>query len=236
MTNREFIASPLGVVCDFDGTATLLDVGDEISKHFGGLAQWEAATARFRSGALDTRGVIESIYRDVGASEAEVRAFAAEHGRLRPGFADLVAACRARGTRFILASGGLRQYIEAVLEKELDAELRAHVEIRANEGVFPSREGDLVRVRFPGDVASRELGCVACGSCKRVAVRDLRAAGAAQVIGIGDGFADRCLAQFADRVFARAGSYLDKHCQASSVERVPFETLHAAAEAVTTFR
>ena len=235
MITPETHSSPLGVVCDFDGTATLLDIGDEISKHFGGLAQWEAATGRFRSGALDTRGVIESIYREVTASEHELRAFAADRGRLRPGFAELVAACRARGAPFILASGGLRQYIEAVLEEQLPAELRAHVEIRANEGIFPEREGDFIRVRFPGEVAARELGCVACGSCKRVAVRDLRLAGATQVIGIGDGFADRCLAQFADRVFARAGSYLDRHCLAGSVERVPFETLHRAADAVASF-
>ena len=119
--------TPLAVVCDFDGTATLLDIGDEISKHFGGVEHWETETARFRRGELDTRGIIEAIYAKVLASEEEVRAFAAATARLRPGFSDLVAACRARGAPFFLASGGLRQYIEAVLAANLAPDLRAHV-------------------------------------------------------------------------------------------------------------
>jgi 2-hydroxy-3-keto-5-methylthiopentenyl-1-phosphate phosphatase len=48
----------LAVVCDFDGTATVLDIGDEISKHFGGEEFWESESARFRNGELDTRGII----------------------------------------------------------------------------------------------------------------------------------------------------------------------------------
>jgi 2-hydroxy-3-keto-5-methylthiopentenyl-1-phosphate phosphatase len=226
----------VAVVCDFDGTATVLDIGDEISKHFGGLSHWEAERARFRRGELDTRGIIEAIYARVTANEAEIRAFAAERARLRPGFAELVAACRDRGAPFLLASGGLRQYIEAVLDAHLEPALRAHVQVRANEAHFSSAAGQWLRVAFPGEATSRELGCSACGSCKRVAVRDLREAGAAQVMGLGDGFADRCLAQFADRVFARAGSYLQRHCEANRIAHTPFETLHAAAEAVAAYR
>jgi 2-hydroxy-3-keto-5-methylthiopentenyl-1-phosphate phosphatase len=236
VNDRKSASAPVAVVCDFDGTATVLDIGDEISKHFGGLPHWETESARFRRGELDTRGIIEAIYARVTASEAEIRAFAAERARLRQGFAELVAACRDRGAPFILASGGLRQYIEAVLEAHLEPALRAHVQVRANEARFASGAGERLRVAFPGEATSRELGCSACGSCKRVAVRDLREAGAAQVIGLGDGFADRCLAQFADRVFARAGSYLQRHCEANRVAYTPFETMHAAAEAVAAYR
>lgn len=232
MSERTSKGPQVAVVCDFDGTATLLDIGDEISKHFGGLPHWESESARFRRGELDTRGIIEAIYGRVGASEAEVRAFAAERARLRPGFAELVAACRERKAPFILASGGLRPYIEAVLEAHLAPELRAWVQVRANEARFAAGPGEFLRVSFPGDAQSRELGCSACGSCKRVAVRDLRAAGATQVIGLGDGFADRCLAQAADRIFARHGSYLERHCEAAGIAFTPFETLHAAAAAV----
>src|SRR5207248_8930548 len=158
-------AIPLAVVCDFDGTATVVDIGDEISKHFGGASHWEAEAARFRRGELDTRGIIQAIYTLVFATEQEVRAFAATNARLRPGFVELVAACRARGAPFVLASGGLRQYIDAVLEAHLPPELRAHVQIVANEGVFGP---DGLRVRFPTEEAARELGCHVCGSCKRV--------------------------------------------------------------------
>jgi 2-hydroxy-3-keto-5-methylthiopentenyl-1-phosphate phosphatase len=231
--NKSASPSPVAIVCDFDGTATLRDIGDEITKHFGGLAHWEAQSARFRRGELDTRGIIEAIYDNLTASEAEVRAFAAREARLRPGFAELVEAARARGAPFILASGGLRQYIEAVLEANLAPELRRYIEVRANEGVFAT-DGAALRVGFPSEAASRALGCDACGSCKRVAVTDLRRAGVRSIVGIGDGFADRCLARFADRVFARRDSFLQRHCAENGIAHEPFETLHAAAIAVAT--
>jgi 2-hydroxy-3-keto-5-methylthiopentenyl-1-phosphate phosphatase len=225
-------ATPLAIVCDFDGTATLLDIGDEISKHFGGAARWEAESARFRRGELDTRGIIQAIYAEVSASEDEVRAFAARHARLRPGFSDLVAACHARGAPFVLASGGLRQYIEAVLEEHLPAELRAHVRIVANEGVF-GRGG--LRVSFPTEDTARELGCTVCGSCKRVAVAEARKSGARHVIGAGDGFADRCLARSADSIWAREGSYLHRWCVENRVAHTPFSALDGLASAVAGF-
>jgi 2-hydroxy-3-keto-5-methylthiopentenyl-1-phosphate phosphatase len=219
----------LAVVCDFDGTATLLDIGDEISKRFGGLAHFELQKALFARGELDTRGIIEGIYTHVRAPEAEVRAFAVEQARLRPGFAELVEAARARGAPFFLASGGLRQYIEAVLEAHLPANLREWVRLRANEALFSP---DGLRVRFPGDEQSQRAGCTVCGSCKRVSVAEARAQGARRVLGLGDGFADRCLVQFADRTFAREGSYLHRYCLERSLPHTPFVDLFDAAAAV----
>ncbi len=230
---KRAVTSPLAVVCDFDGTATLLDIGDEISKRLGGAAQWKAASARFHRGDLTTRGIIEAIYTHVVAPESEVRAFAVQAARLRPGFSELIAACRERGAPFYLASGGLRQYIEAVLEKHLPPELRDWVRLRANEGIFGP--GGL-RVGFPGDEESRRAGCEVCGSCKRVSVAEARRGGAAFVIGIGDGFADRCLVQCADRTFAREGSYLHRYCVERALPHTPFTALHDAAEAVRSFQ
>jgi 2-hydroxy-3-keto-5-methylthiopentenyl-1-phosphate phosphatase len=233
VTGIQKTASPLGVVCDFDGTATLLDIGDEVSRHFGGAAHWEDRSAAFRRGELDTRGVIEGIYETVTASEAELRAYAVSVARLRPGFAELIDACRARSAPFILASGGLRQYIEPVLDAQLGPETLRHVHLRANEAVF---EPAPWKVRFPGEVAARELGCTACGSCKRVSVAALRAAGVRHVIGIGDGFADRCLAQSADAIFAREGSYLHRYCVEKGLPHTAFTTLEGAAQAVAAYQ
>jgi 2,3-diketo-5-methylthio-1-phosphopentane phosphatase len=222
----------VAVVCDFDGTATLLDIGDEISKHFGGVAHWEHEAARFRRGELDTRGIIRAIYTRVFASESEVCAFAAKAARLRPGFSELVAACRDRGAPFLLASGGLRQYIDAVLAAHLPPDLRAHVQIIANEGVFSPRG---LQVSFPTEEAARELGCTECGSCKRVAVAEARKRGAGHVIGIGDGFADRCLARCADSLWAREGSYLQRWCLENGVPHAAFTTLDGVAREVAAF-
>jgi 2-hydroxy-3-keto-5-methylthiopentenyl-1-phosphate phosphatase len=229
---RERRSTPLAVVCDFDGTATLLDIGDEISKHFGGAAHWEEESTRFRRGELDTRGIIQAIYTRVYATEAEVCAFAAKAARLRSGFSELVAACRDRDAPFVLASGGLRQYIDAVLAAHLPPGLQAHVQVVANEAVF-AQEG--LQVRFPTEEAARELGCTQCGSCKRVAVAEARKRGARHVIGIGDGFADRCLARCADSLWAREGSYLHRWCVENAVPHTAFTTLEPMAREVAAF-
>ncbi|HTO95912.1 MAG TPA: HAD-IB family phosphatase [Myxococcales bacterium] len=222
----------LAVVCDFDGTATLLDVGDEISRHFCGAEYLALQKKLFHEGKLTTRAIIQSIYTPIRAGEAEVLAFALQAAKLRAGFADLVAAARDRGAPFYLASGGLRQYVEAVIAAHLPAELRAHVQVRANEAVF-SPSG--LRVTYPGDAESRAAGCEVCGSCKRVAVAEARRAGASYVLGIGDGFADRCLAKFADRTFVREDSYLHHYCRDHGLDCTPFTDLHEAAEAVRGF-
>ena len=219
----------LAVVCDFDGTATLLDIGDEISKHFGGVPHFQLQKDLFARGELSTRGIIEGIYTRVLASESEVCAFAVQAAKLRPGFIDLIAAAKERGAPFYLASGGLRQYIEAVLEAHVPAELSRHVRVRANEAIF-TESG--LKVRFPGDEESRRSGCAVCGSCKRVSIAEARREGASYVIGLGDGFADRCLVQFADRTFAREGSYLHRYCLERNLPHTPFTTLEGAAEAV----
>lgn len=222
----------LAVVCDFDGTATLHDIGDEISKRFAG-ADWLLLQKRlFLEGKLTTRAIIQSIYTPVRATEAEVVAFAVEKAELRPGFAELVEAARDRGAPFFLASGGLRQYIDAVLAHHLRPDLRAHVQIRANEAEFAPGG---MRVSYPGDAASRAAGCEVCGSCKRVSVAEARQSGAGYVIGVGDGFADRCLAQFADRTFAREDSYLHRYCRDHGYACTPFTDLYGAAEAVRSF-
>jgi 2-hydroxy-3-keto-5-methylthiopentenyl-1-phosphate phosphatase len=224
------VPSPLAIVCDFDGTATVLDIGDEISKEFGGLEHFHLQKQLFARGELDTRGIIEGIYTHVRVPESEVRAFAARKAQLRPGFAKLVEAARDRGAPFYLASGGLRQYIESILEAHLPRELIEHIQVRANEGVF-TPEG--LRVRFPGDEASRLAGCAVCGSCKRVSIADARRGGATYVLGLGDGFADRCLVQFADRTFARTDSYLQRYCDDRKLPYTPFTEMYDAAEAVS---
>ena len=222
----------LAVVCDFDGTATVLDIGDEISRHFCGADYLALQKKLFLEGKLTTRAIIQSIYTPVRAPEAEVIAFALTAAKIRPGFVELVAAARDRGAPFFLASGGLRQYVEAVLAAHLPADLREHVRIRANLAEF-SPEG--LRVSYPTDAESRAAGCDVCGSCKRVVVAEARRTGAKYVIGIGDGFADRCLAQFADQTYALEDSYLHGYCREQRMACIPFTELYEAAEAVRSF-
>ncbi|MGZ6126179.1 MAG: hypothetical protein ACXWLR_14520, partial [Myxococcales bacterium] len=102
-------------------------------------------------------------------------------------------------------------------------------QVRANEATF-SPEG--LRVGYPFEAESRAAGCEVCGSCKRVPIAEARRAGATFVLGIGDGFADRCLVQFADRTFASEDSYLHRYCRDHRLHCTPFTDLHGAAAAI----
>ena len=152
------------------------------------------------------------------ASRQELATFARERAVLRPGFERLVAACQQARAPFVLCSAGLDVYIEPVLER-LPRALRAHVQVRCN-GATCSPEG--LAMTFHGAGTPLEAdGCGACGFCKAAIVRELQAAGY-QVVGIGDGTSDRCLAPAADVLFARGR--LTEYCRARAIPFTPFET------------
>ncbi len=132
---------------------------------------------------LTLREVIAGEFRSVRAPIAEVVAWVRENVRLRRGFVEF-----ARRYRPLVVSSGFHELIEPVLERE---GLELHV--TANR-VDPRPDG--WRVLF------REVPvCPVCEEpCKR---SDL--AGLDEIVFVGDGFSDRCVALAASRVFARDG-------------------------------
>ena len=107
----------LAVVCDFDGTAILEDVADALSIAFGGYENWKATNDAFHAGRIEFEELLRRIFEPITATAAEVHAFALERAHFRPGFEELLATCRRRDIRFVLASGGLDLYIHPALTK-----------------------------------------------------------------------------------------------------------------------
>ena len=217
----------LAVVCDFDGTAILEDVADELSIAFGGYENWKATNDAFHAGDIEFVELLRRIFEPITASPAEVHAFALERANFRPGFQELLSACRQRDVRFVLASGGLDLYIHPALTK-LPRDLTHGLEIRANSADHVA--GGLA-LSFPH--AHAPGACGSCGSCKGAIVKELQAEGMT-VLAVGDGNADRCMARVADHLFAR-GRLLD-WCRAEAVDCEPFETFQpvlARLEALT---
>lgn len=211
MTSRRW-----AVVCDFDGTATLDDLGDALSIRFGGYERWRRAHDAFEAGELSFEQLLRDIFEAIDASPEEVRRFTLDTVRFRPGFDRLVAASRERQVPFVLASGGLDLYIRTALEL-LPPHLREAIELRANRAEFVP--GGL-SVTFPYRHAPG--ACGRCGSCKGAIVKELQGRGH-RVLAVGDGNADTCMAGVADVLFAR-GRLLE-WCRASGIECRPFETL-----------
>ncbi len=155
------------------------------------------------------------------ASAEEIRSFALDHVRFRPGFERLLRVSRGQGLPFVLASGGLDVYIRPALEK-LPLALVEGLEVRANHG---EPDGRGLRLSFPYQRAPGACGL--CGSCKGAIVKELQAKGY-RVLAVGDGNADRCMAGVADVLFAR-GRLLE-WCRGAGVPCAPFETLDAVAD------
>ena len=216
--------TPWAVVCDFDGTATVEDTADALSIEYIGYDRWKKANDAFHAGEIAFEGLLREIFEPVAATPAEVRDFAHAHVRFRPGFEQLLAICRGRGIPFVLASGGLDIYINPALEK-LPHALTDGLEVRANHADYVP--GGLA-LTFPYRHAPG--ACGTCGSCKGAVVKKLQAKGR-QVISVGDGNADRCMAGIADVLFAR-GRLLE-WCRGAGIACTPFETLHVVVERVS---
>ncbi len=208
------------VVCDFDGTATVEDTADALSIRYIGYRRWKEANDAFHGGELTFQDLLREIFEPIGASPDEVSAFARDHVRFRPGFVQLLASCRRGGIPFILASGGLDIYIHPALEK-LPPALTEGLDVRANHAEYVP--GGLA-LSFPYQGAPG--ACGTCGSCKGAVVKELQAKGH-QVISVGDGNADRCMAGVADVLFAR-GRLLE-WCLGTGIPCTPFETLDVVA-------
>lgn len=213
--------APWAIVCDFDGTALTEDLGDQVAYHFAGEVNYREAEERYRAGTLVFGELLAAVFAPIRAGREEIAAFARARAIWRPGFEPFLDACRAAGRPFLVVSAGLDAYIEPVLER-LPADLRAHVELRANRATC-SAEG--LTVAFHG------ADCGFCGFCKGNVVRELQALGH-KVALCGDGTGDRHAADAADHVFARAGSSLVTYCRE---RRIPHDVFETFFEVMTRF-
>jgi 2-hydroxy-3-keto-5-methylthiopentenyl-1-phosphate phosphatase len=213
------VRHPWAILCDFDGTALSFDLGDQVALHFAGEASYQAAEDQFRAGAYGFGPLLQRIFAPIRASRAEIAAFATGRAEWRPGFEAFLAACARAGRPFLIVSAGLDAYVDPVVAT-LPAELREHLEVRANRA---DCSPDGMAVAFHGP------DCGFCGACKGHVVRELQRAGH-KVVVLGDGAGDRCAAQAADFVFARAGSSLVRWCAERGVEHRVFTTFHEVME------
>lgn len=206
--------APWAVVCDFDGTATTEDIGDQVVLRFAAEGHYEAEEARYRAGEFPFSGLLTRIFEGIEAGPEAVAGFAREVAVFRDGFERFAEACRAAGRPFLVCSAGLDAYIEPVLDR-LPAALRGHVGLVANRARF---EGGRLRVDF------HEAGdCGFCGTCKAHVVRALQQQGH-KVLFCGDGTSDRHGAEAADAVFAREGGSLVRWCAERSIPHTVFRT------------
>jgi 2-hydroxy-3-keto-5-methylthiopentenyl-1-phosphate phosphatase len=207
--------APWAVVCDFDGTATTEDIGDQVVLRFARAGHYEAQEAIYAAGGIPFSGLLTRIFEGVAAGPEEVAAFARDVAVFREGFERFVEACRSNDRPFVVCSAGLDAYIEPVLGRLPPAQ-RAHLSVVANRARF-----DTGRLRVSFDETAGDCGF--CGTCKGNVVRALQRAGH-RVLMVGDGTSDRHGADAADAVFAREGGSLVRYCTAKAIPHVVFRS------------
>ncbi len=212
------------IFVDFDGTITINDVGNTLFREFGGSA-CDGFIAEYHEEKLSAR---ELFRREAAAAgrvlPVELNALLDRQG-IDPGFKDFVDFCRLRNIEFHIISDGLDYYIDRVL--------RAHgirdVSFVANSlSLEPS--GTDGRTLLSLDFPHSDSVCDRCACCKRNFM--LTHGGDDDILVlIGEGYSDRCPAQYADIVFAKKD--LQTFCQQENISYYLYSTFHDVTERLT---
>ena len=208
------------LVVDFDGTACLQDVSEELLIAFGDPSwpDYDDAVDRGEMGLREAAGHQAAM---LAGSREEMLRFAVEHAELDPTFPPFVEWAEAEGIPLTLVSDGFAFYIHPILE----AAGLGRVEVVTNELVFDGNPPDL---RHPNGHPE----CIGCGTCKMLAVQRFQTSHG-PVAFIGEGQSDRYGALYADVVFAKLA--LVDICERDGVPYRPwtsFDEVRADLEAL----
>lgn len=183
--------APVSFLVDYDGTISLVDIGDTLlARHYTDTAEIAAKDALYDAGRLGSRELMQWDM-DVLPHDGELLRREAAAMPQDQDFPAFVAAVERRGAVVEVVSDGLGFYVRS----NLAALGLPDVAVATNDNRV---EGGGAGMSFPfGHPA-----CFVCGTCKRERVRLHQAAGRI-VVFVGDGTSDRYAAAHADMVFAK---------------------------------
>lgn len=205
MTPRHLELSRCSVFIDFDGTASVDDVGMLLLNRYAHPA-WRTIDDRYESGAIGSRQWVEELWPLLNAVPMEALRACAASVPLDPGFAPLVSFLDEAGASVFVVSDGLGFYVA-----ERCAGTPVTVLANGVSGGAPT---------FPWSDPS--CPCGRCGTCKAEPVRRARSEGRTTVV-VGDGTSDRYAAAAADVVFAK--ERLADWCAGTHIPFRPFVML-----------
>jgi 2,3-diketo-5-methylthio-1-phosphopentane phosphatase/HAD superfamily hydrolase (TIGR01509 family) len=200
------------ILCDFDGTITLQDMGYLLVSRFASR-NWEAIDRDFCEGKIGSKEAYSRIAQILKGDEKGILSFIQKHSNIDPYFTSFYKYCREGGIDVKIVSDGLDFYIKTVLEIHHLSEIPFY----ANRTHF--RKGNSIDVSFP--YSNEECGL--CGTCKKRFVQIHREA-YDSILFIGNGISDRCAAREADFVFAKDSLYT--YCIDQDITCHLFENFH----------
>ena len=188
------------ILVDFDGTACLHDVAEDLMDRFGEPG-WRDYDVAWANGELSTPESVRAQIAPFADRNGELVAYALEHCPLDPTFAGFVTWAQGEDVPVTIVSDGLGLYIEPMLEAAGIRDVRVVTNEWTGGGLaFPNGHPE----------------CDWCGTCKMLAVQ--RSPG--PVAFVGEGLSDRYGALYADLVFAK--DELVTLCETDGVAFLPY--------------
>lgn len=212
-------------VLDFDGTVTQKDVGNEICEAIDPQKYFSLQTA-YRQNKLSLRDYQKQMWEDLPLSQNQMRELAMKNSALRSGVEDFLGFCAKSSYPVFIASCGIRDYIEPVLQKEIPIQLREIIQqVSCHEAEFHGERLTRLVFRDTEEVSSfwpfdKGRWC-----------RELKNSFPDSIcVGVGNGSSDRNFVGAVDQLFATDA--LAKYCQKEGVEYFHFETFHEITQCI----
>ena len=203
------IKPPLAVFSDFDGTISSCDTWVFLLEKFG-PPEWTEIEKQMLRGELTEKEGFAMEIASLRTSWDIALKTTLKSITIDRYFSDFVNVLAEAEIPFKVVSGGILPMIEALLKKAGIA----NVEIRANDVEVNGDKWRLIPAKSP---SIKGL----CNHCKTHWLREKKEQGY-QIVYIGDGHTDRCPAECADIVFAKAE--LAKYCRKNGMEFQPFDS------------
>jgi 2-hydroxy-3-keto-5-methylthiopentenyl-1-phosphate phosphatase len=196
------------LVSDFDGTASIKDVGSAMVRHFVGPNCWQEVDASISNRQITAKDAYEIVVGKMHVSDRELTEFVLSF-ELDPHFKTAATLFASLGLPVLILSDGYDYYIDRILKRcGLDWVPRFANELKIdNQTANPS---------FPHHGL---LNCYRCGNCKTYHLQQLRTQDY-KIIYFGDGHTDRCAAKHADIIFAK--DYLAHYLTKKGIAFTPF--------------
>lgn len=197
------------ILCDFDGTISLNDTTDHLLETFA-LDGWQAIEQQWEQGLIGSK---QCMQQQIALLHMNQQAFyqCLDQIEIDAGFLDLVQLSALHNIPLTIVSDGLDLVIQYILSKYN----LGHLPVIANHLVQVNEYQ--WRLEFP----NTNLACKsASGTCKcKIAEMNHQA----NIILIGDGRSDFCLAESANYVFAKKS--LIEHCREKQILYMPFKNI-----------
>jgi 2,3-diketo-5-methylthio-1-phosphopentane phosphatase len=216
MTKYNLNNEPWDIICDFDGTISLIDVTDSLLEKFA-PPEWEEIEKTWQKGIIGSHECLAQQIPLLDMSQVELNRHLDEI-EIDPDFSTFVAEIQQNGHKITVVSDGLDYAIQRILNRYGLGSLV----IKANKLIQRSERS--WSVTFPHTNPNCEISS---GNCKCAVAEKHQLENQLENIKldksllIGDGTSDFCIAAKVDFVFAK--NVLIKHCIREKIPHFPLE-------------